>query len=49
MPQLIDNKKITVQNKIIVSRKIIVSNCGTHHIQTVASKPRKNQHNEQKL
>jgi len=41
MPQLIDNMKVTVLNENYCNTKIIVSNCGTHHIQTVWQKAKK--------
>jgi hypothetical protein len=35
MPQLVVNMKVNAQNKVDRNLKIIVSNCGTHHIQPV--------------
>ncbi|RLD61149.1 MAG: hypothetical protein DRJ01_08405 [Bacteroidetes bacterium] len=35
MPQLAVYMKVNTQNKVCRNLKIIVSNCGTHHIQTV--------------
>ena len=46
MLQLIDNMKSTVLIKIIVRRKIIVSNCGMRHIQTVMGNKTKRQNYE---